>query len=522
MSYKRYEYNGIVYKAELDSIFNGCQGKEVYLYGYGLYGHFMECQLKKREINVNGIIVSDLDYKQQLKKNPCDFPIIVIDEFEYNDNKVIIICGDHKNASEMSKRLKNNKIESFYRLELTAVDKQIVPVEGQFSKEDCYATLQDATIRLRITNRCPGKCDFCGQKNWSDEFQNMEMDPKIYYEYLEPIYDQIKMILITGGDAFFAKNSYDYMKYICEKYPHITIVTESNGLTFSDKFQKLACDHLFTTHFSVNASNMEVFRRGCWSSEGGDNAWNTIESNIKAYLKLLDSNRKLCFAPSTSMVVSTETVDDVVEFVIYSLKNHFRKIRFYFDYEINDVNLDLFSNTDVFRPALIKLLEIKKMLKDHFLIDISWVPFKEMDSAEKRVSIENETELRKKYPIVWEYGSRRDEKKEYEERAGYRKEYGKKYLSFEEDANTSLRGVTIQSQKTCFSPWSFIDLWPDGSMDICGWRGPAFFVHDYVKGNKVDWMEFFNSEEIRLLRANMLNGSYDNCLPCCPIIREVI
>lgn len=95
----------------------------------------------------------------------------------------------------------------------------------------------------------------------------METEPLWYYEYLEPFYKRIKIMLIMGGDAYVAKESYNYMKFISEKYPHISITTESNGQAFSQKFRELATARLFKTHFSLNASSAEVFEKSCYAGE---------------------------------------------------------------------------------------------------------------------------------------------------------------------------------------------------------------------------------------------------------------
>ena len=387
MSNMKYEYDGYLYKASIERIIDDSREKDVFLYGYGLYGHFMEHQLTKEDIKIAGIIVSSKNYKEQiLLDESCEFEIYNIDEFQYKENDVVIVCGNQKNAVDMSEKLNQKGIKKFYKFELEIIDKQIKPVEGEFTKEDCYAPLDNMTIRLRITNRCPSKCDFCGQKSWSQEFQNIEMDPKLYYEYLTSIYDKIKVIQITGGDAFYAKNSYDYMNFISTKYPNITIRTESNGLTFDDKFQILAARNLFMPHFSINASNQETFTNSCWVSEGGEKAWSIIQSNMNSFMELLRSEGKQCFSPSISMVVNKSSACDVTSFVEYALKNDFRQVGFYFDYITNNMESDYFKEPEVFRPALITLLELERLLKGYYTVSFRlWVPLKEIEIAEQMV-----------------------------------------------------------------------------------------------------------------------------------------
>ena len=144
-----------------------------------------------------------------------------------------------------------------------------VPDENECTDEELFSDLEGGILRLRITNRCPGRCDFCGQLAWSEEERNREMDPRWYFEYLKPIYNKLAQILITGGDAFYSKHSYEYMQFLCNDYPHINIITESDGLTFNEKYRQLAMENLFMTHFSLNASNEDTFIKGCWTSVGG-------------------------------------------------------------------------------------------------------------------------------------------------------------------------------------------------------------------------------------------------------------
>ena len=135
---------------------------------------------------------------------------------------------------------------------------------------DCKTELKDGLLRIRITNACNAKCRYCGVRCGFGDEANHAMIPSWYYELCRPIYDKIGVVLITGGDAFFAKESYNYMKFMSENFPQITLMTESNGIAFNEKFQELAAQNLFKAHFSINASNAEVFAKSCW--DGDDSA----------------------------------------------------------------------------------------------------------------------------------------------------------------------------------------------------------------------------------------------------------
>ena len=137
---------------------------------------------------------------------------------------------------------------------------------------DCKTELDGGLLRIRITNACNAKYRYCGVRLGFGAEVNHAMEPSWYYELCKPLYEKISIVLITGGDAFFAKESYNYMKFLSENFPKITIMTESNGIAFNEKFQALACENLFKAHFSINASNAEIFAKSCWDSDDGETA----------------------------------------------------------------------------------------------------------------------------------------------------------------------------------------------------------------------------------------------------------
>ena len=512
-----YEYKGYIWKAPLKDIIDYCKVKKrIYIYGEGYYGKFLYEQLKSNDIHIDGFAVSDTSFKGE------DEDALILNDIDFDADTGVIICSGNGFEEAMAANLLRKGIKDYKVLNVMLRIPKVEYLKGRFTPNDCFNELKDGILRLRITNRCPGKCEFCGQQLWSERDQQMEMDPVWYYEYLEPLYPKLKMMLITGGDPFYAKESYNFMKMISLRYPKITIMTESNGLTFNKKFQELACDNLFVTHFSLNASNHDTYSKGCWTSGGGEKAYESCINNVASYMELLKSKHMECFAPDVSMVINHNTFEDVAPFAEMALEMGFGSLTYYFDYRENDMGEDYFQHPEYARGALDCLLEIEKILKDRVRMDFRlWIPLKELTAAEKRIETVSLHELERKYKKIFMYASKRSIIGEYEQRNVFRRKKEKKEFTMEEDSNNIQSfAIKINGRMVCASPWKMIDLYPNGRMDFCGWTAPVSFLFDNIKDKRLDVDRLINSEEFRKYRANMLNGNYKGCMTCCPIIRK--
>lgn len=511
------KYRNEFWKSNINEIIEYCGDEAVCIYGAGLFGNFVKEKLQEKDIEIKKFIVTSLSENQTVLDN---IPVVEASKSELENQKIIISLQSYYEVEKLLKRY------GIYQYIILKVDKR-VPIATKCQNYSKYklkakTTFNDAMIRVRITNKCPGRCDFCGQLNWSEEEQHKEMNPTWYMEYMKPIYPALKTVLITGGDAFYAKHSYDYMKMLSDNYRHITIFTESNGLTFNKQFQELACENLFVTHFSLNASNKETYVRGCWSSTGGDKAYEKCIENVCNYVELLQKHNRIEFAPNISMVINSKTADDVLDFVKMALKMRASYVCFYFDYQENDMNGEYFSNPYLMRKVLRQLLEIELLLKNKFYIQFRlWVPLKELDLAEANMSDISTDKLEEKYKDILKLAEGRSIEKEHNKRNLLRKENGKKELSFKEDYSLTIRTGKIDDKKICESGWNMLDFYPNGRLDFCGWHVPTLYFPDYIKDDKVDWDEIINSEEFQIYRANMLAGDYSGCMACCPMIREL-
>ena len=410
--------------------------------------------------------------------------------------------------------------EGRYRAEIKKVMPQILKRHPELKTD-----LSGGLLRIRITNACNAKCRYCGVRLGFGDEVNHAMIPSWYYELCRPLYEKINMVLVTGGDAFFAKESYNYMKFMSENFPKITLMTESNGIAFNEKFQQIACKNLFKTHFSINASNPETFAKSCWDSDDGDNArklFPFIIRNIESYIKKLDAENKLCFAPDLSMVINKDNADDILNFTELALKLHAGFIVFFFDYTENDMNSDYFTNPTITRPALKTLMELERVLAEKVIVYFRlWIPAKEAANIQQEVEAIPIDELNKKYEKILQLAEGRSVIDELNQRNKIREMCGKNTLSIVDDISSTLHLKKVEDREICFAPWNEIDLYPDGRMDFCSWFMPTLNIKNFiqVKDDKefVNWDEILNSYEYVAARYRILHNDYEGCQVCCPM-----
>lgn len=384
--------------------------------------------------------------------------------------------------------------------------------------KELISDMNDGLLRIRITNKCNAKCRYCGIQFWTEENRNKTMDSKILYEYCKPLYENIKIILLTGGDPLIAKESFNYCKFISDNYPQITVMLESNGIAFDNKWQNLAMNNLIRTHFSINASDEYVYEKGCWPSDEGKNAYVKAEENIKTYIKLLKDNGLEMFAPSFSMVVNKDTAPDVRAFIKKSLSLGAQYSMFYFDYTENDMSSDYFGCPEISRSVLEELMKIERVLAKKFFVYFRlWIPLKESEIIQKKVESLPIEKLQSEYSDLIELAKDRSMEEEYKKRREIRKIKGKKEFTFEEDWTPTIRQTEKNNKKVCFAPFKELDIYPNGDVECCGWMTPRMKIDSFVKNNSIDWNKFFNSFKMKIIRNDMLNDNFNLCMKCCPL-----
>ncbi len=400
-----------------------------------------------------------------------------------------------------------------------------MPVEQELPLmyTDYLADLEDGVMRIRLTHQCNCKCEFCYQQYWSEEEQNASLDPKIFYEYCKPLYNRLKYIAMGGGEITYAKEGYNYTKFIAENYPHINIFTESNGLLYNEKWQKLAAKHMFAAHFSVNAATPEIYTKSCWK-EGGAEAYKKLTTNIQNLIKEQESVG-LKYATSIAMVVNSTSAADVYDFVKMSLKWRCKGIMFYFDTRESSADGKGFKNPEIMDNALRLLMKIERLLARRYMVYFRlWLPMnctQRLQSEIESIPIE---ELKKEFADLLELVKERDMIKEYEEREALKKTIGKKPLSIEEDYSPFL--YTIDKllsdgsikKNICMAPFKMIDLFASGRLDLCGWmKRPMLNIKDFIKNDTINWAEVLNQPIFCNMRKKALDSDFSYCMDCCPL-----
>ena len=311
-----------------------------------------------------------------------------------------------------------------------------------------------------------------------------------------------------------------------ENFPKITLMTESNGIAFNEKFQELACKNLFKTHFSINASSPEIFAKSCWDKDDGETAkkmFPIMIKNIKSYLAKLDAEEKIFFAPDLSMVINKDNADDILNFTELALELHSGFLVYYFDYTENDMNSDYFTNPEITRPAMKTLMELERVLAEKVLVYFRlWIPSKEVENLQQEVEAIPLAELEKKYSKILKLAEGRNILAEFEARNKFRRENGKSELDLVTDLAPSLHLKQDSDREICFAPWNEIDLYPDGRMDFCGWFEPTLNLNNFIQTdsagkNFVDWQKILNSFEYVSARHRILNNDFRGCQACCPM-----
>lgn len=380
-----------------------------------------------------------------------------------------------------------------------------------------YSTLQDGFLRLRITHKCNAKCRFCGLTHVSRHHKK-SVDNIVLYDYLKPLYSQIKTLLLTGGDPLVHDESFAFCQFISKNYPHITIFLETNGIAFTRKWQELASENLMKVHISLNASNEAVFRKGCWEGDAGSKAFYRIRKNIEDYMIHLKEKGLEVFSPDVSMVINKDTAGDVREFVKYALSMGLNYCVFFFDRTEIDIDKDYFSQPEIFRPALYEMMKLERVLAEKFFLRYTlYIPLKEVALMQDKVEEISIDDLMGEYSDIVALASKRSMKLEYEVGQAARQRVGKRGFRYEESLSATLRQEHPKSVSVCGSPFRLLDVFPDGEYECCGWiLPPRFKIAAYVTNNEFDWESAYNNIEMRFTRQKMLEGCYSFCMKCCP------
>ena len=390
---------------------------------------------------------------------------------------------------------------------------------SKLQSPDLDSRIDGGFLRLRITDRCNAKCRFCNHWNVLGKAPEADMPQEWMYNYCAPLYGRIKCLILTSGETLIARDAFKFFSFISEKYPALTILTESNGIAFNRQWQELAADNLFMMHFSMNAVSEEIYLKGVWQKgeSGGSNAFKMIQKNVADYCKLMAERNLTVFNPSLSMVINQDTCVEVRDFILKALELKARIICLYFDFYENDFESDHFSSP-VLLETLKTILKIERVLKDKvYFIFRLYLPLNILDKLQPEIDALDINELQNEFADVLKAAEGRSITAEYRERERIRKEHGKKSFSLIEDLAGTLHESEIVGKVCCPAPWHELDLKPNGNLRICGWHIRGINIKDFIRNNTVDWDEILDHPHLRLMRQDVLCGNYDYCMKCCPL-----
>lgn len=122
---------------------------------------------------------------------------------------------------------------------------------------------------LKINNKCNCRCKWCGPRCYNPNVPSVEMPPNILYSFLKPVYKNLKYLALSGGEPLIAEETDRYIKFIAKKYQKLVMHLETNGILFNKEWQEIFSANLYKVHISLNASNVEVYRKGVFEDGGG-------------------------------------------------------------------------------------------------------------------------------------------------------------------------------------------------------------------------------------------------------------
>lgn len=379
----------------------------------------------------------------------------------------------------------------------------------------------DITLQLCFNNDCNCQCKFCANYKYTAQ-KRIVIPDKWLYKYFEPIYKKTKNLVPTYGEITHGKEGFEYLSYISEKFPHINIFVETNGILFDKKWRELACDNLFSVNFSVNAIDEKSFKDTVWEKDG---VFTVVKRNIQDYINLLEEKGLSAFKPSISSVLNSTNYHNVEEFIKMGLKWKLVKVVFMFDIRENNISKLSVKDKENFEKALMTLLELEKLLENKIRLGFRlYMPFKNVDEYEKVVNETPIETLKEKYSEIWDLAKDIDIKKTYLERVKAYKAKNKNLLTYFE----FLTGVcwhqkVYKGNAICENPWNHIRLKPDGKLEVCAWRGyrESYKIQQFIENNTINFEKLFNDLFHRKLRKLFAEGNYCGCMKNCPAMQNL-
>ena len=371
------------------------------------------------------------------------------------------------------------------------------------------------TIQMAFNNDCNCKCKFCGEAIAKDKKDRQVMPEKWLYEYFLPLYPHVSNLVPTYGEITHTPEGYKYISFIHEKFPHINVFLETNGIAFNQKWAELAADNLMRVNFSINAINEEYFRKTVWDKEG---IYQLVQNNFNQYLQILKDKGLFAFKPSVSCVINSSNYETIEEFIKMYVEKGIQCIIVFFDLIENHVWANQKTENNIVEQTIIKLIEIERVLKGK--VFLGWrlfIPTNNIEYYDNMVNQMDINELNAKYSYLLEAAKNMDLEELYLEKTKLRQKYGKRpYSYYEELSGVTFHQHVYKNVSICSNSWNHLRLRPDGAFSVCSWRPYEQNLNNYIENDKIDWKKFFNSFYYKNLRNNFKHGCYEGCMPNCP------
>lgn len=415
--------------------------------------------------------------------------------------------------------------------------KTVYRIKGRLEEQKWYQNIffrnvllkeipNDLTLQVGYNATCNCKCKFCCLGDLSKlKKEDRELSSNIIYNQMLPLYPKVKNLVPTYAEIEASKEGYSWLSWINDKYHHINVFIESNGIGFTKKWQELAVANLMHVKFSLNAHDDSSFNRTVWDNKSNPELFsNTIMKNIDGYVDLLkEKSLYPAFAPSCSCVLNESNYSDVILFVENGLKHGINGFTFFFDtistniYSAGEEEADL-----AVQNAVKHIIELKRVLKGHAGISFQlYLPNMNMaDINEKIYSMPLDT-LNRKYSHLIELAKQFNTEEQIQSKINLLSQNRKHVLSYEE----IIHGPTYHQSKVngklvCFNPWSHINvICIERKFNVCTWKGygPRHDLDHFIdKKGKVDWLGIMNSRYFLLPRREFLHNDYSYCLKNCP------
>jgi len=184
------------------------------------------------------------------------------------------------------------------------LDDVVVPIAGPAPASGEPDLLLFSVMSLQ----CNLRCSFCYQTSFSSERTSDE----ILYEKLRPVYERTQFHAIVGGEITVIPGMKEYLTFLGDNYPKMTLLFGTNGVLLDDDWLDLVERYGFLVNYSLNASTAQAYQK-VHPTGNYQKIYEKIYGNLlRAVERQRSSGRPLI--NNISMVLTEETLNDVQPF----------------------------------------------------------------------------------------------------------------------------------------------------------------------------------------------------------------